>query len=211
MIVTTMNYATIILANGAFPESDAAIDMLRHAENLICCDGAIDKLTAHGLTPTVLVGDCDSMRPEDLERWHDILAPDKSEEYNDLQKALKYCIAHHLDHIALLGCEGLRDDHFIANISIMATYSEHLDLVMITDHGTFNVIRKSTTLPAIPGQQVSVFTKNENLPLTFHGLKYPVHKRCFKHLWEGSLNEATENAFTIELHGEGVVIVYRAR
>ena len=199
---------TVILANGAFPTKKHALEILRQAEQIICCDGALDKLMAAGYEPTAIVGDFDSAQAASLERWKDRLHPDKSEEYNDLQKALKYCIAHHLSHITLLGCGGLREDHFIANLSIMATYSELLDLRMETDRGTFIAIRQTTTLPSFKGQHVSVFSKDEHLPLTFHNLKYPVHERCFQHLWEGSLNEALGDSFTIELHGEGVVLVF---
>ena len=198
----------MILANGQFPGSDNALECLRQAEQIICCDGALDKLVAAGYEPTAIVGDLDSAQKSSLLRWKDRLHPDKSEEYNDLQKALKYCIANELNHVTLLGCGGLREDHFIANLSIMATYSEQLDLKMVTDHGTFIAIRQSTTLPSFKGQPVSVFCKDEHLPLTFHNLKYPVHERCFQHLWEGSLNEALGDSFSIELHGEGVVVVY---
>lgn len=204
-------YKTIVVANGTFPERGDAPELLRHAEHLVCCDGAIDKVTAHGLTPTAVVGDCDSMQAESLERWAGILHPDKSEEYNDLQKALRYCLRERLSPVALIGCEGLREDHFLANLSIMATYSEWLPLVMVTQDGVFNILRQSTTLVSHKGQQVSVFCIDTQLPLTFHGLKYPVKQRAFQHLWEGSLNEALGDAFTIELHGEGIVIVYRAR
>ena len=203
-------YRTIVVANGAFPERGDALELMRCAKHLVCCDGAIDKVTAHGLIPTAVVGDCDSMRAESLERWGSILHPDKSEEYNDLQKALRYCLREGLSPVALIGCEGLREDHFIANLSIMATYSEFLPLVMVTQEGVFNVLRQSATLLSRKGQQVSVFCTDTQLPLTFHGLKYPVRRRAFQHLWEGSLNEALGDAFTIELHGEGAVIVYRA-
>lgn len=204
-----MPYKTVIVANGAFPSGSQALDFLRHAGHIICCDGAVGKLTAVGFTPSVVVGDLDSLSPDERQRWSDRLHPDYSTEYNDLQKALKYAIAQQMDNIVLLGCAGGREDHFIANLSIMATYDDRLNLLMVTDNGLFRSIRRTTTLPAVPGQQVSVFTKDETLPLTFHGLKYPVSHRCFRHLWEGSLNEATENAFTIEMHGEGVIVVYQ--
>ena len=200
--------STVILANGQFPCNNTALECLRKAEQIICCDGALDKLVAAGFEPSAIVGDLDSAQAADLQRWKDRVHPDKSEEYNDLQKALKYCIANELNHVTLLGCGGLREDHFIANLSIMATYSEQLDLKMVTDYGTFIAIRQTSTLPTFKGQQVSVFCKDELLPLTFHGLKYPVQERCFQHLWEGSLNEALGDSFTIELHGEGVVVVY---
>lgn len=208
--MNTSQYKNVIVANGAFPESERALSILRQAETIICCDGAIDKMLAHGFTPTVIVGDCDSMLPENLERWKNILHPDKSQEYNDLQKALKYCMQHNLDHMALLGCDGAREDHFIANISIMATYSQWLDLEMVTNFGTFNVIDKTTSFPSEQGQQVSVFCKDEKLALSFEGLRYPVEKRSFSFLWEGSLNESEADYFKIILHGEGKVLVYRA-
>lgn len=203
-------YQTVIVANGAFPTGKDALEILRNAKEIVCCDGAVDKLVNAGFEPTAIVGDLDSAQESDLQRWKDRLYPDKSEEYNDLQKALKYCLAHHLDHIVMMGCNGLRDDHFIANLSIMATYSEQLDLIMMTDHGRFMAIRQTATLSSFPGQQVSVFCKDEHLPLSFHGLKYPVKQHCFKHLWEGSLNEALGEQFTIELHGDGVAIVFLA-
>lgn len=201
-------FQTVILANGALPTEMHALEILRQAEQIICCDGAVGKLVEAGLEPTAIVGDLDSMRKEDLQKWQHCLYPDKSEEYNDLQKALKYCLAHQLDHIVLLGCNGLRDDHFIANLSIMATYCEQLHLKMVTDYGTLIGLRQTTTLPSFAGQQISIFCKDEHLPLTFHGLKYPVQRRCFKHFWEGSLNEALGEQFTIELHGLGTVILF---
>ena len=203
------SYRTVIVANGAFPERGDALELVQQAEHIICCDGAIDKLTAHGLAPTAVVGDCDSMLPEGIERWSGILHPDRSEEYNDLQKALHYCLRERLTPVALVGCEGLREDHFIANLSIMATYGGMLPLVMVTQEGVFNALYQTSTLPSHAGQQVSVFCTDTRLPLTFHGLKYPVRRRAFQHLWEGSLNEALGAAFTIEMHGEGCVIVYQ--
>ena len=135
---------------------------------------------------------------------------DRSEEYNDLQKALKYCMANGYDDILLMGCGGLREDHFIANLSIMVMYSEKLHLAMLTEHGVFNVFRGAETFASFPGMQVSVFTRNPQTKLFFRGLKYPVNNRSFNWLWEGSLNEAVGGAFTVEADDEGAVVVYRA-
>lgn len=201
---------TVILGNGAFPEKESVRQLLRTAKTIICCDGAVNKIATIGITPTVVVGDLDSIAIDQLERLGAIVHPDKSEEYNDMQKALKYCMANHIDNVLLIGFAGLREDHFIANVSIMANYSDRLQMTMVTDHGVFNVIHNTTTLPSIPGMQVSIFVKNEHLPLTFHRLKYPVEHRCFQHFWEASLNEALTSDFTIELHGEGCVVIYRA-
>lgn len=200
----------IIIANGHYPTKKQSLDLINKSDIVICCDGAIDKCMLHGILPSVIVGDGDSMSEEQRKALKRLFVQDSSTEYNDLQKAFKYCQQQGYKEVTIVGCEGEREDHFIANLSIMVTYSEEMDIVMITDYGEFQVIRKSTTFTSKPGQQVSIFCKDTELPLTFEGLKYPVNNRCFKHFWEGSLNEALNNRFTITLHKEGVVLVYLA-
>lgn len=201
--------STVIVANGTFPIRPDALALLKRAKYVVCCDGAVDKLTAAGFTPTAIVGDCDSMNTQDLVKWKHCLFPDKSQEYNDLQKALRYCMANGLKSALMLGCDGIRDDHFLANVSIMATYSDRMKLAMLTGHGVFNCISETAEFESEKGQQVSVFVKDEHLPISLHGLQYPVSRRCFSHLWEGSLNEALSDTFTVELHAPGTVLVYR--
>lgn len=202
-------YKNVIIANGDFPKNEFALTLIRNAQHVVCCDGAVENLVAMGFSPTAVVGDCDSQRPESLRKWQSILHVDKSQEYNDLQKALDFCILQKYSSVALFGCSGLRDDHFIANVSIMVDYSLQLPLVMVTDFGIFNVIHDTTVFQSFKGEQVSIFAQNVNIRFTFHGLKYPVENRAFVHLWEGSLNESLGDTFCIELHNDGTAVVFR--
>ena len=179
-------------------------------KRVICCDGALQKLLSINIIPDVVVGDGDSMEDE-LLRGHEIpYYPDKSEEYNDLQKALKYCTAKGYDIILLMGCGGLREDHFIANLSIMAMYSKEMLLSMLTEHGNFDVFYDVAEYHSFPGMQVSVFPSHSKQKFWFTGLKYPVNDRSFKWLWEGSLNEAEGDEFIVEASDGEPVVVYRA-
>ena len=228
------NFTTAIVANGEDISSELSIRLLRKMKRAICCDGALQELLSVNIIPDVVVGDGDSMEippvetqciaslhDEDPHRrdamhcvstnGHEIpYYPDKSEEYNDLQKALKYCMANGYDNILLLGCGGMREDHFIANLSIMVMYSETLSLRMLTEHGVFNVLRSKETLKAFPGMQVSVFARSPLTRLIFTGLKFPVNNRAFNWLWEGSLNEALGDEFIVEASDDEPVVVYRA-
>ena len=179
-------------------------------KRVICCDGALQKLLSINIIPDVVVGDGDSMNGELLNGHTIPYYPDKSEEYNDLQKALKYCISKGYDNILLMGCGGLREDHFIANLSILAMYSKEMQLSMLTEHGVFNVIHGTTRLRSLPEIQVSVFARSPHTRLTFSGLKYPVNDRSFNWLWEGSLNEAVGEKFIVEASDNEPVVVYRA-
>ncbi len=203
------HFTTAIVANGEVPSSELSIRLLRKMKRIICCDGAFQKLLSINIIPDVIVGDGDSMDREELSRHNIPYHADRSEEYNDLQKALKYCQANGYDDVLLLGCGGLREDHFIANLSILVMYSETMNLIMLTEHGVFNVLRGAATLPSFLGMQVSVFPSNLHTKLSFSGLKYPVKNRSFNWLWEGSLNEALGDVFTVGADDGEPVVVYR--
>lgn len=203
------HFTTAVVANGEVPSSELSLSILKEKKRVICCDGALQKLLSVNIIPDVIVGDGDSMDREELSRHNIPYHADRSEEYNDLQKALKYCQANGYDDVLLLGCGGLREDHFIANLSIMVMYSEKMRLAMLTEHGVFNVMRSTSMFRSVPGMQVSVFPSNLHTKLSFNGLKYPVNNRSFNWLWEGSLNESVGSAFTVEADGGEPVVVYR--
>ncbi len=201
-------YNTIIVGNGEAPQGEIPLLFLQRARFIVCCDGALDKLLSIGIKPNVVIGDCDSISDEQRQQFKEIIIEDKDEECNDLQKALKYCRKHHHEHIAVLGASGLRDDHQLANLSILNMYAEQMDLIMVSNYGLFSFISENTTFSSVPKQEVSVFSFDGKAEFSFTGLQYPVQKRRFSQLWEGSLNKATGNSFTVEISG-GRGLVFR--
>jgi len=200
----------IILANGEKPTHSIPLSILKNAEKIICCDGAISFLEEQKVTPHIIIGDCDSISSEQKERYKTIIQKDENESYNDLQKAIKYCIENKWNDVIILGASGLRDDHFLANIGILMHYADKLSLSIVTNYGVFTPIHQTTDFKSFAGQQISVFSFFPDTRITYHGLKYPVHKKKFKELWEGSLNEAIGERFTVEIEGKGKMLVYGA-
>lgn len=204
-------YENVLLAKGEIPQGKIPLAILGNARQIVCCDGAVDNLIKLGFEPTAIVGDCDSISGELLQRFKNRIHPDKDVEYNDLNKALRYYNSLGVSKIALLGGFGLREDHALANVGIMMMFAREraMELVMVTNYGVFTPIFQSASFNAYPRQQISVFSFSEDTELTFSGLKYPVVKRKFKQLWEGSLNEALSDSFSVEFD-KGSVLVYRA-
>jgi thiamine pyrophosphokinase len=204
-------YENVLLANGEIPQGVVPLALLSNASRIVCCDGAVDKLLQLGYEPSAIVGDCDSISGELLERYRHLVHPDKNVEYNDFNKALRYYNDLGVNKIAVLGGFGLREDHALANVGIMLMFAEEkvMDLLMVTNYGVFSPVFKTTSFNSYPGQQISVFSFSKDTELTFSGLKYPVVQRKFEHLWEGSLNEALSDKFTVEFEN-GKVLVYRA-
>ena len=198
----------VILANGEKPTHTLPLHILKNAEKVVCCDGAIAFLEQENIVPHIIIGDCDSISAEQKEKYKSLIHADHNEEYNDLQKAIKYCMTNGWKEVAILGAAGWRDDHFLANIGIIMHYANQLSLTMVTNYGIFIPIQQTTTFESFAGQQISIFSFSPNAEITFHGLKYPVYKHKFKELWEGSLNEAIAERFTVEFGDEAEVLVY---
>ena len=203
-------YETIILANGEMPTHPLSLHLLSCAKQIICCDGAIEHLLQLNIEPTAVVGDCDSISEENKTRFKHILYPDKDEEYNDLNKALRFCLRRGIYSVAILGGFGLREDHALGNLGVMIMFAEkeQMTIEMVTNQGVFTPIFKTTTLSSFPGQQISIFGLTEESRFTFHQLKYPVKQKKLEYLWEGTLNEALSDSFTVEFE-KGKALIYR--
>jgi len=204
------NLATpvVIVADGAFPQHPAPLELLRKAATIVCCDGACDKLLQHGFTPHYIVGDMDSISPQLQERFAAILHHFPDQETNDLTKAVNFCIAHGCGAIDIIGATGGREDHSIGNISLLVDYAEKINVKMISDTGIFIPLLSSATLNSFQGQKVSIFCLTPETRIVSQGLKYTLNNVVFDSWWKGTLNEATGQHITLQFN-TGKVIVYQ--
>ncbi len=202
-----MQSEAVILADGTFPEHSVPLEYLRKARHIICCDGSVNNLIMTDLEPEAIVGDLDSLDNSMAERFSDRLYKDSDQETNDLTKAVRWCIKNGFERIVILGATGKREDHTIGNISLLAEYSEEVDVIMITDTGIITPLIKSGSVKCFPGQQVSVFSIDPETEITSSGLKYPLDKLKSHNWWRATLNEATGESFSLEFSG-GPLIVY---
>ena len=201
----------VILAAGDFPRAEALLAALSAADVRICCDSAAEALVAHGLVPDHIVGDLDSLSSVFRERYASILTLISEQDDNDLTKAFHLALTLQPSRITILGATGKREDHTLGNISLLLDYAQEAacPVEMLTDYGRFTVIFDTATLPARPGQQVSIFAFDNTLKITSAGLKYPTDAVVFDTLWKATLNEALSDAFTLTLsHPCGVLLFF---
>jgi len=202
-----MSSTTIILADGSFPIHEIPLGYLKNAERVICCDGSAENLLKAGIIPEAIVGDMDSLKKGIARRFSDRIYRDKSQETNDLTKAVKWCIKRGFAKIIILGATGKREDHTIGNISLLAEYVKDADVAMVTDTGIIRPFSESCKVSSYPGQQVSIFSIDPENGITSKGLKFPLKNRKIKNWWVATLNEAVGKSFSLEFNG-GPVIVY---
>lgn len=205
MMIPMKNFDVVVVANGEFPSSEIPLSYLKSGLPIVCCDGAVENLEKHGFSPTAVVGDGDSIPQRLRQKYSSVFHYDGNQENNDLTKTINYCVARDYRAVAIVGATGLREDHTLANISLLVDYSKSVNCRMLTDYGVFTAICETTEFRSFPRQQVSVFCMQGDKSVTFKGLRYPVENRCFRFLWEGSLNSALGDSFTIFTEGDVVV------
>lgn len=202
----TWQFDAVVLCAGDFPTHDIPLCVLRDAPYLCCCDGAAVQAVSYGLRPDAIVGDGDSL-PDDFKRQYSgIIHLVSEQEYNDMTKATRHCIRRGARRIAYVGATGKREDHTMGNISLLAYYLDSLSVqpVMLTDYGFFVPASGSRTFGSFARQQVSIFNVSSR-SISSEGLRWPSY--AYSALWQGTLNEAEADTFT--LRADGTYIVYR--
>ena len=204
----TFPFRTIILANGEFPHHSEPLSFLKEANQIICCDGGAEAAVKNGIEPDYILGDIDSLPSELQKRYKTRLHVDKDCEINDLTKAVNFCLSKNWNEITILGATGKREDHSIGNVGLLGDYAERAKIQMITDYGVFVPILQTAQFQSFAGQQISIFCLTPETNFTFFGLKYPLTRQKISKLWQGTLNEAIGNEFSIEMDA-GKALVFR--
>lgn len=199
---------TVILANGEYPAEGLQAALLHNAQRVVCCDGAANAFIADGGRPTATVGDGDSIDAATLACPDMAFVRNPDQETNDLTKVFDYCLSRGWKDIIILGATGRREDHTLANISLLADYARHARVQMVTPTGVFDAFDSTRSFASVPGQQVSIFTIIPGTEISVEGLVYIPAPGGFRSWWCGSLNEASADRFTIRT--DSPTIVFRA-
>ena len=197
------------VADGDFPTHEIPLGILNSAQFIISCDGAAQKLIEYGKIPDMITGDMDSLSKEMQQRYSSIIYRSECQETNDLTKAFRLALEQNPCSVSILGATGLREDHTLGNISLLAEYSKVTDIPvkMWTNFGEFLYINKGGHFKTAAGCQVSIFALEEGVRMESRGLKFPLQDVIFDNWWKGTLNEALSDSFEL-LFEKGSVIIF---
>ncbi len=195
-------FTVAILANGAVPQGEKALEVFNAANVLVCCDGAYKKALALGRQPDIVVGDGDSLLPEEKKALGEKLVVISEQETNDLAKAFRYVAGKYSGesaNIIILGAVGLREDHMIGNVFHLMDFARvKRDVSMWTDTGFFTVVADEKTFQCRSNDSVSIFAPSPNTKVVSEGLKWPLKGVKLDSLWQGTLNKTTGSSFTLK-------------
>ena len=207
----------VIVCAGAFPRSEYPRLLLKEADSIVCCDGALATLEKNGIVPDVVTGDFDSVCRRALKRFPGKVVRVEDQECNDLTKAFRYVMDNYsgLTYICILGATGKSEAHSLGNLSLLMQYEKDYALFgrgitveMVSDYNTAFAISQGCTLYVGEGRKISVFTCDSSLRLRSKGLQWPLDDVVFDNWWKGSLNRASEDSIELEFsHSAPVLII----
>ena len=218
-----MRKTVIIICDGVFPKSEFPRYLIRTADFIICCDGALRKYLRHSRSifgetrlPDLVIGDMDSLSSAMKKKYGDIIVQVDEQEHNDQTKAFRWAISNISDigHIYIIGATGEREDHTIGNVSLLMEYARTYDLAekeieveMVTDHATAFAVTDTFEMDCGIGRRVSIFSPDNSLRIHSEGLEWPLDNVVFDNWWKATLNRADCDTVRLEFSHKSIALI----
>ncbi|MEK7177326.1 MAG: thiamine diphosphokinase [Patescibacteria group bacterium] len=170
-----MKKRVIIFVNGNLSDFSQAKKIIKKEDFLIAVDGGANYIEKLGLTPNIIIGDIDSIKPELLKKYKSIKYPRKKDK-TDFELAIDYCLEKKFQEIIIFGILGDRIDHMLANIFLLAkvqTENRLIKIKIIEGKKQIFILNKEMTIHGKIGDEVSIIPVSEKLVgITTVGLEY---------------------------------------
>lgn len=216
-----MHKTVIIICDGQFPKTEYPRYLIRTADYIICCDGALKKFIRYSPAifgeerlPDLVIGDMDTLS-ESLQKKHaDIIIKENEQDHNDQTKAVRWALNNISDiaNIYILGSTGGRADHTIGNLSLLMEYTRMFDIgeinvEAITDEGTIFAVNDTVEFDCGTGRSVSIFSPDSTLRIKSAGLEYQTEDVVFDNWWKATLNKAAQDNVRLEFNHPSMALI----
>ena len=212
-----MGLSVTIVCNGQFPRSRRPLGLLASADRIVCCDGALSALLRRGITPSVVIGDMDSVSGKALKQYSGQVVRSSDQETNDQTKALHYALSAWPDvsEIWILGASGRSEAHTIGNLSLLMEYEKDYSLSargirlrLVSDYcEAFAVYSDRVEFAVVKGQKVSLFSPDNTLVMHSEGLVWSTDAVVWDNWWKATLNRASGTSVTLTLNHPAPVLI----
>jgi thiamine pyrophosphokinase len=147
---------------------------------VICADGGASHLRAAGITPTLIVGDMDSLDEASEKRYREmgsrIIRHPRRKDETDTELALADAFELAPAEVWIWGAMGNRIDHTLANISLLVQGVDRgIEVKLIDSWCEVFLVARRTVLRGEEGQTVSLFPFGGDVAgVTLAGFEYPL-------------------------------------
>ncbi|MEW5938737.1 MAG: thiamine diphosphokinase [Chloroflexota bacterium] len=213
----------LIFANGTLPDLDSARRLLRADDFILCADGGTRHALALGLTPSVIIGDLDSISDADQREMRangvQVFRYPREKDETDLELALDYAVEHGYREIVVVAALGERLDQTLANLALLANPrhaspdTRHPPLDIRLDDGVESAwfCRARSEVRGRSGDLVSLIPwGGEVTGARTQGLRWPLsNETLYPHKTRGVSNELTGEVAQVQIESGLLLIVHR--
>jgi thiamine pyrophosphokinase len=176
----------VIIANGELGAAQAIRACAAQADLLIAADGGATHCRTLGLKPHLIVGDLDSLEPENRAFFEQAgvrfeVHPVHKDE-TDLELAVRAAMREGAQEATLVAALGARWDQSLANILLLAHPDfSPLTLRLVEGPDTFWIIRSQATVRGQTGDRLSLLPLSADVAgVTLTGLEYPLDESVLR-------------------------------
>ena len=206
----------IIFVNGHLPDLEPARRLIGPDDFLIAADGGTRHALALGLLPSIVIGDLDSLTPDDRRRLEESgveirqYPPDKNE--TDLELALRLALDAGYCSILVLAALGGRLDQTLGNLSLLTAPSlAEVDVRLDDGIEEAFFVRKQYDVQGCPGDTVSLIPWGCLAEgVTTEGLRWPLRSETlYPDKTRGVSNALLAETATISLRSGLLLVIHR--
>lgn len=218
-----MSRSIVILCDGVFPKTEYPRYLIRMADFIICCDGALVKFMRNSKAifgeerlPDLVIGDMDTLSQQMQRKYKDIIIKEEEQDHNDQTKAVRWAVNNidDLEHIYILGATGGRPEHTIGNAGLLMEYTRMFDLEgrgiameSVSDYGTMFAVNDTISLDCGEGRQISIFSPDNTLKIRSEGLAWQTEDVVFDNWWKATLNRAVQDTVTLTFSHRSLALI----
>ena len=180
----------------------------------IAADSGLANALALGVTPSIVLGDFDSIGETKIPKNAEVLRVPAEKDFTDTQLAVDTALKQGADDIVIIGGLSGRLDHTVSNLSILEDLHEKRVHALITDGK--NRVRflsaSSTLLPRSGYRYLSLLCLSERAKgVSVEGCKYPLKNATLKRSFQYAVsNEITGNCALVSVRKGGIYLIESA-
>lgn len=206
----------IIFANGTLPDPDSARRLLRPDDFILAADGGTRHASTLGLTPSIVIGDLDSVTEEERGKMKEdgvaIIQHPRDKDATDLELALDYAVENGFREIVIVAALGNRLDQTLGNLSLLTDPRlSTCDLRLADGVESASFCRGQSQVEGRRGDLVSLIPwGGEVRGISAEGLRWPLsNETLLPHKTRGISNELLGEVANIQIQSGLLLIVHR--
>ena len=191
--------------------ADGVAERPEEGDLVIAADAGYRHAKSLGITPSVLLGDFDSLGVPDADDTVEIFQVPAEKDVTDTQLAVQVALERGATELLILGGLGGRADHLLSNLSILESlWTKRIRCVIDNGKNRIRFIRNdSIIIPRSHYKYLSLIAVDDVVKgVTVEGCKYPLKKAKLTRLHQYAVsNELTGNCAFIDVPRGGVYLI----